>query len=100
EFLEAGVKIYEYQKGFMHSKFLIIDGEVASIGTANMDMRSFHLNFEVNACLYKTNSVNKLGSDYLEDISNSEELVLDKFGERSFIIRIVESLARLVSPLL
>ena len=100
EFLEAGVKIYEYQKGFMHSKFVIIDGEVASIGTANMDMRSFHLNFEVNACLYKTDSVNKLGSDYLEDISNSVELNLDGFGERSFIIRIVESLARLVSPLL
>lgn len=100
EFLEAGVKIFEYTKGFMHSKLVIIDGEVASIGTANMDMRSFHLNFEVTACLYKTNSVKELENDYLNDISVSNQLMLEKFENRSFIIRIIESLARLVSPLL
>ncbi|MFB8734081.1 phospholipase D-like domain-containing protein [Bacillus sp. SL00103] len=44
-FLEAGAKVYEYDQGFMHSKFIIVDSELASIGTANMDMRSFHLNF-------------------------------------------------------
>ncbi len=59
ELLEAGVKIYEYKKGFMHSKIVIVDREIASIGTANMDMRSFHLNFEVNAFLYRTASTQK-----------------------------------------
>ena len=54
ELLDAGAKVYEYDQGFMHSKFIIVDSELASIGTANMDMRSFHLNFEVNAFLYKT----------------------------------------------
>ena len=49
ELLDAGVKIYEYEKGFLHSKIVIVDSDLASIGTANMDMRSFHLNFEVNA---------------------------------------------------
>ena len=49
ELLDAGVKIYEYEKGFLHSKVVIVDSDLASIGTANMDMRSFHLNFEVNA---------------------------------------------------
>lgn len=100
EFLEAGVKIFEYTKGFMHSKLVIIDGEIASIGTANMDMRSFHLNFEVNACLYKTNSVKELVNDYLNDISDSNQIILETFENRSFVTRIVESLARLVSPLL
>ncbi|WP_256593167.1 phospholipase D-like domain-containing protein, partial [Pseudomonas sp. 2822-15] len=49
ELLDAGAKIYEYHRGFMHSKIIIVDHDIASIGTANMDMRSFHLNFEVNA---------------------------------------------------
>ena len=64
DLLEAGVKIYEYEKGFMHSKIVIVDHELASIGTSNMDMRSFHLNFEVNVFLYRTESTKKLVSEY------------------------------------
>ncbi len=64
ELLEAGVKVYEYEKGFMHSKIVIVDHELASIGTSNMDMRSFHLNFEVNAFLYRTKSTEKLVKEY------------------------------------
>jgi cardiolipin synthase A/B len=100
ELLEAGVKIYEYKKGFLHSKLLIVDAELASIGTANMDMRSFHLNFEVNAFLYQTDSTKKLVADYEQDIIDSQQLMRDKFKKRPFLFRLLESIARLYSPLL
>lgn len=100
ELLEAGVKIYEYKHGFMHSKFIIVDGKLASIGTANMDMRSFHLNFEINAFLYGTDSTKKLVSDFEEDIHQSNEIQLEVFRNRSFWSRLEESFSRLLSPLL
>lgn len=100
ELLEAGVNIYEYDKGFLHSKIIIVDGELASIGTANMDMRSFHLNFEVNAFLYHTESTKKLVADFLQDIEDSQQINYDAFKKRSFPIRVVESVCRLLSPLL
>jgi cardiolipin synthase len=100
ELLEAGVKIYEYQNGFMHSKIIIVDNEFASIGTSNMDMRSFHLNFEVNAFLYKTESTNELVDDYLKDMKDSKQIFIDQFKKRSLLSRVVESTSRLLSPLL
>jgi len=100
ELLEAGVKIFEYEKGFMHSKIVIIDGESASIGTSNMDMRSFHLNFEVNVFLYRTRSTLKLVSEYINDLDNSKEIDNEEFKKRHIGYRIFESTARLLSPLL
>lgn len=100
DLLEVGVKIYQYELGFMHSKIVIVDGELASIGTANMDLRSFHLNFEVNAFLYKTESIQKLVNDYLEDLEYANLLSIEKFRKRHFGIRILESTCRLLSPML
>ncbi|MGC4375403.1 cardiolipin synthase [Fictibacillus sp. Mic-4] len=100
DLLRAGVKVYEYTKGFMHSKIVIVDNELASIGTCNMDMRSFHLNFEVNAFLFRTKSTLKLVEDYKKDIEDSKELTLDDFNNRKLKYRVLESLSRLLSPLL
>lgn len=100
ELIEAGVKIYEYKRGFMHSKIVIVDGELASIGTSNMDMRSFHLNFEVNAFLYRTDSTRKLVAEYLNDVKESKRLELDQFEKRHYGYKILESTCRLMSPLL
>ncbi|WP_043933040.1 cardiolipin synthase [Bacillus sp. EB01] len=100
EMLEAGVKVYEYKRGFMHSKIVIVDGELASIGTSNMDMRSFHLNFEVNAFLYRTESTRKLVAEYENDIKESKKLELNSFNQRHFGNRLLESTSRLLSPLL
>jgi len=100
ELLEAGVKIYEYEQGFMHSKFIIVDQEFASIGTSNMDMRSFHLNFEVNAFLYQTESTKKLVKEFLNDLESSHPLELEQFRKRRFGYRLLESTSRLLSPLL
>ncbi|KHF38826.1 cardiolipin synthase [Halalkalibacter okhensis] len=100
ELLEAGVKIYEYNRGFMHSKLIIVDHEMASIGTSNMDMRSFHLNFEVNAYLYQTKSVTTLVSDFVYDLEHCNQLSYKLFRNRSILYRIIESTSRLLSPLL
>jgi len=98
--LEAGVKIYEYEKGFMHAKVLIVDRTMASVGSANMDMRSFHLNFEVNAFLYQTRSVRKLVSDFEADLLDASPLSREQFANRRLAERLFESAARLLSPLL
>jgi cardiolipin synthase A/B len=100
ELLEAGVKVYEYERGFMHSKIIIVDRELASIGTANMDMRSFHLNFEVNAFLFRTKSTEKLVDEYLNDLNYAKQLELASFNKRHIGLRLYESTARLMSPLL
>ncbi|BFH65632.1 cardiolipin synthase [Paenibacillus azoreducens] len=98
--LDVGVKIYEYEKGFLHSKLLVIDGEVATIGTANMDMRSFHLNFEVNALLVQTDSVQRIMADFERDLSYAKQIMMDKVMKKKISERFLESLARLMSPLL
>lgn len=98
--LEAGVKIYEYEKGFLHSKMIIVDNELASIGTANMDMRSFHLNFEVNAFLYRTKSTLRLVDDFLQDLEDATPIEQDDFANRAFYYKVIESTSRLLSPLL
>ncbi|MFJ7729347.1 cardiolipin synthase [Neobacillus sp. NPDC097160] len=100
ELLEAGVKVYEYERGFMHSKIVIVDDELASIGTSNMDMRSFHLNFEVNAFLFRTKSTQKLVEEYEKDLEYAKQLELKTFEERHIGFRLLESTARLLSPLL
>ncbi|MFK9095300.1 cardiolipin synthase [Bacillus salipaludis] len=100
ELLEAGVKVYEYERGFMHSKIVIVDDELASIGTSNMDMRSFHLNFEVNAFLFRTKSTQKLVEEFEKDLEYAKQLELKTFEERHIGFRLLESTARLLSPLL
>jgi cardiolipin synthase len=94
------VKIYEYEKGFIHSKLLIADGEIATIGTANMDMRSFHLNFEVNALLLQTESVSRIVADFERDLLSTRQIVHETFMDKRLLERLLESAARLMSPLL
>ncbi|SDG53981.1 cardiolipin synthetase 2 [Fontibacillus panacisegetis] len=98
--LEVGVKIFEYEKGFLHSKLLIVDGEVATIGTANMDMRSFHLNFEVNALLVQTDSIATLVKEFERDLLFAKMIDKETFMNKKIFVRFMESAARLLSPLL
>lgn len=94
------MRVFEYEKGFMHSKLLIVDGEVATIGTANMDMRSFHLNFEVNALLVHTDSVNQLVADFEQDLEHAVLYDRSRTRKKRIMTRLLESAARLMSPLL
>ncbi|MBD2863960.1 MULTISPECIES: cardiolipin synthase [Paenibacillus] len=100
ELLSVGVKCYLYDKGFLHAKTIVVDGRVASVGTANIDLRSFKLNFEVNAFLYDTATATALQDIFLEDQRNSTELTEKKYLERPLFKRFLESCARLLSPLL
>ncbi|SHK21133.1 cardiolipin synthase [Paramaledivibacter caminithermalis] len=100
ELLLAGVKVYTYEKGFIHSKLLLVDGISASIGTANLDIRSFSINFEVNAFIYDNEVVKRLEHDFVMDIKDSKEIILEEHLNRGMYIRFREALGRLFSPLL
>lgn len=100
ELLEAGVRIFFYKGGFNHSKIMMVDGIISSIGTANMDIRSFEQNFEVNALVYDETITLELRKRFLEDLDQSEELDLVSWQKRSKIHKFKESMARLFSPLL
>lgn len=100
ELLEAGVRCYQYEKGFIHTKAVFIDGEICSIGTANMDIRSFDLNFEVNAFLYDKETTVKLEQDFLNDLENCVEITKEWYVKRKWWFRVKESVSRLISPML
>jgi cardiolipin synthase len=100
ELLESGVKIYQYQKGILHAKVLILDDEIGVVGSTNFDIRSFNLNFEVSAFVYDKNFVQRLEKDFQQDIKDSIELNLEEYKQRPLKNRIKESSARLFSPLL
>lgn len=100
EILESGGKVYLYDKGFLHSKVIIIDDFMASTGSANMDLRSFKLNFEVNAFVYDESIIKEIKNNFFEDLNNSQELDKDKFKNRNVVNKIKESVYRLFSPLL
>jgi len=98
--LEAGVSCYVYKKGFLHAKTLVVDGEVASVGTANMDIRSFRLNFESNAIIYDSATAARLARIFLDDLEHCDQLTLEEYKKRPLSLRFRESIARLLSPIL
>ncbi|MGM0775464.1 MAG: phospholipase D-like domain-containing protein [Bacillota bacterium] len=100
ELIEAGVQIYQYDKGMIHTKVLIIDEEVAAVGSANYDMRSFRLNYEVCQVLYSTDVARELTDQFERDLIDSIPLNIEDLLQRSLTERIVEQGARLFSPLL
>ena len=100
ELLEAGVKIYQYKKGFIHSKILIVDGIISSSGTANMDIRSFNLNFEINALIFNQKIAKKLENIFMDDLKNSKEIDYDTYRKRPLSTKLIEAQARLFAPLL
>ncbi|WP_088809740.1 MULTISPECIES: cardiolipin synthase [Listeria] len=100
ELMETGAKIFIYDNGFIHAKMLVIDGEIASVGTANMDFRSFRLNFEVNAFIYEKAFAQKLEDIFLEDILKSYQLTPELYKERSVWIKLKEAVSRLLAPIL
>lgn len=100
EMLEAGVKFYFYQKGFLHSKVMIVDDVLSVIGSANMDFRSFEQNFEVTAFVFDEESTKELRDSFIEDQNNSRQVIMDEWITRPKVMKIKESFARLVSPLL
>ena len=101
ELIKFGVKIYHYDKNsFLHAKTIVIDDEICSIGTANMDTRSFELNFEVCAFIYSSKIAREQKAEFKKDILKSKELTIDEYNNRNRVVRIKESLSRLFSGVL
>lgn len=100
ELIEAGVQIYQYDKGMIHAKVLTIDEEIAAVGSANYDMRSFRLNYEVCQVLYSTDVAMELTHQFERDLADSVPLRIEDLLQRSLTERIVEQGSRLLSPLL
>ncbi len=98
DLLRAGVDIYFYRKGFIHSKTLVTDSKLSMIGTANMDHRSFELNFEVNAIIYDANISKKMRDIFFEDLKDAQQIDPERWFKRSILIRLIERTARLFSP--
>lgn len=100
ELLAAGVHVHEYVGAMLHTKAMIVDGSFATVGTANLDVRSFRLNFELIAVLYGPDVVAQLQRIFEEDLARTEEVSLAAWRKRSALTRIKEGTGRLFSPLL
>lgn len=100
EMLDAGIKVYFYCKGFNHTKLIIVDDNFCSVGSANMDIRSFEDNFEVSAIMYDPRIAAELRKQFLTDIEDSERITRGRWLDRPTIHAVYESVARLASPLL
>ena len=100
DLLKAGIEIYQYTKGFIHAKTMVCDAKIAMVGTANMDSRSFDLNFEVSAIVYDKQVANELSALFYDDLKDSEILNETEWAKRSGIKKFMEKAVRLFSPLL
>jgi cardiolipin synthase len=98
--LRAGVKVYQYTKGMMHSKVVLVDGEWASVGSANLDNRSMYLNFELNCLIYSPGAVATLEEEFRRDLSTAVRLDRHVFARRPFAGRLLDNACRLLSPIL
>jgi len=98
--LENGIKIYEYKPGFIHSKIVVSDDSVATIGTTNFDFRSFYLNYECGIWIHKTKEEIKIKEDFMDTIQNCKEIKLEEWNKRKLSKKVLEAILRLISPLL
>ena len=98
--LDAGVKVYLYKDGFLHSKTMMCDERLSSIGSVNLDFRSFYYNFEISAFVYGKSVAQELKSQFMRDAGHCHQLAQNEFRARPFVKRCAESVVRLFSPLL
>ena len=100
ELLKAGVKIYEYTPGFIHSKLWVVDDKVALMATFNMDYRSYYLNYECGVLIYKDKVIEDMKKDYLLTLQKSEEITLEKARKVKLPVLIARSILNVLAPLL
>ena len=100
DLLAAGVKVYFYDKGFMHAKTVVADDNVCSIGSTNLDIRSFEQDFEINAFIYDKKMAKQMRDQFLLDLESCTQVDPERWARRSRVHRFWESVARLFSPIL
>lgn len=100
DMLEYGIKAYTYEEGFLHCKTIVSDNSIASVGTCNFDIRSFRLNFEVNAFIYNSNTAMLLREQFEKDLEKSREITQEDINKLSLFQKFRSAIARLFSPVL
>jgi cardiolipin synthase len=100
DMLSAGVKVYSYRKGFLHSKVMVSDDMLSSVGSTNLDFRSFEHNFEVNAFMYDGATAQRMKEIFIADQRDSTQIFLKNWEKRSWRQKTLESVVRLLAPLL
>ena len=98
--VNAGVRVFLYEKGYLHAKTISIDSEICSIESANIDIRSFSINYEINAVLYSERLARELEHDFERDLAHCTEFDAAEYRNRNAAVRFRDSVARLFSPLL
>ena len=100
DMLRAGVKVYFYKKGFLHSKLMVSDDILSTVGSTNLDFRSFDQNFEVNAFMYDRETALRMKEIFLTDQKECTQIYLKHWKQRSWKNRVKESVLKLLAPLL
>lgn len=100
DLIRAGVRIFEYRPGFLHSKTFVCDDIVATVGTVNLDYRSLYLHFECGAFLYKSSAVGQVKDDYLRTQEDCIEITEKKCLSVKFIIRLLRGILKVFAPLM
>lgn len=100
ELTASGVRIFEYGPAFLHAKTLLVDGELALVSTANLDNRSFRLNFEVGVVVHGERMADELSLQFVRDLEAAVEVHRDRTARLAFAPRLAEAAARLFSPVL
>ena len=100
EVAAAGVRVFLYERGYLHAKTLSVDGEVCSIGSANLDIRSFSINYELNAVLYDAGLAQELEAAFDRDLADCRRFEAEEYARGPALSRFRDSASRLLSPLL
>ncbi len=100
EMAEAGIRIFLYREKYFHPKTISIDSEICCVGTANMDVRSFTIDYEANAVVYDRDITEQLEADFEADLACCDEFTLEGYKKRAWPVHLRDSLARLASPVL
>ncbi len=100
ELLESGIYVHWYNRGMLHAKTMVVDGLFSTIGTSNMDYRSFDINFEINALIYDEDISSELNDQFQKDLEYCEEVLADLWLKRDKLNKFKESFCRLWAPLL
>lgn len=98
--IEAGVKVYLFDSGFLHSKLMVVDDDLTVTGSANMDVRSFEYNFEIEAFIYNEDTNKKAKEIFCSDMKLSSLMTSEDWENQSRITKFKQSVVRMFSPLL
>ena len=100
ELLEAGVKIYEYQPGFLHAKSFVSDDEIGVVGTINLDYRSLYLHFEDGVWIYRNRVIQDIKDDFIQTMEYCRQIEPEFCQNRNIGLRIMQNIFRAFAPLM